>query len=115
MFLPQLRFRPLRVFQGKEDEYFASLNPITPTLESLMMNTQRFAELYEFSNKVDGVTPAVMKTDTLMSLHVYTQESPIYRMLNEALRNGSGPLIDQWHYLITSITEALGHCPVYQV
>ena len=49
-----------------------------------------------------------------MALHIYTAETPIYRIVNEALRNANTAALEQWKPFISAVTWALPQCPAYE-
>ena len=52
--------------------------------------------------------------DDIVSLHIYTAETPIYRIVNEALRKGDMAVLQSWWFLVNAIRTALPQCPVHQ-
>ena len=58
--------------------------------------------------------PPAATQDEIIALHIYTAETPIYRIVNEALRKGDQPTLRQWKFFVRAVLQGLAHCPAYE-
>ena len=94
------------LFHEGEEVDLNALTPKQPTLASLLMNAEAFA---------NGVCQDAPSLESVIALHIYTAETPIYRTVNEALRQGKTAVLEQWQSFISKVSHALQSvCPMYK-